>query len=311
VILTQNLTKRYGKTLAVNNLNLNVDRGVIFGLVGENGAGKTTALSMLATLTLPSSGRAYVCGHEVTREPQAVRRAIGYMPDSFGVYDDLTVMEYLRFFAQCYGVDRRTISRRAEELLERVRLADKRDVYVNHLSRGMQQRLEVARCLMHDPDVLILDEPSSGLDPKSRLEMRSVLAGLRELGKTVIISTHILNELAEVADEVGILLRGELVAVAAVQVMVQHSSAYRTIVIDGRDLGDDFVKALFADPHVAEVRPLTPGWEVLYAGTLAQQAELLSRLVSEGYSITQFREQPTDIEQLFLRLAAIQEGTIS
>ena len=144
MILTQNLTKRYGKTLAVNNLNLNIERGTIFGLVGENGAGKTTALSMLATLTLPTSGRAYICGHEVTREPKAVRRAIGYMPDSFGVYDDLTVMEYLRFFAQCYGVDRRTIARRAEELLDRVRLWDKRDVYVNNLSRGMQQRLEVA-----------------------------------------------------------------------------------------------------------------------------------------------------------------------
>lgn len=163
---------------------------------------------MLATLSTPTDGYAYINGYEVSRNPREVRRSIGYMPDSFGVYDELTVMEYLRFFADCYDVDRRLVRSRAEELLERVRLTDKRNTYVNALSRGMQQRLEIARCLMHDPEVLILDEPSSGLDPRSRLEMRAVLQGLRDMGKTIVISTHILHELAEVADEIGILRKG-------------------------------------------------------------------------------------------------------
>ncbi|WP_040288280.1 ABC transporter ATP-binding protein [Alicyclobacillus hesperidum] len=308
MILTQNLCKRYGRMAAVQDMNLSIAPGTVFGLVGENGAGKTTALSMLATLSTPTSGRAYIQGFEVTREPRAVRRCIGYMPDAFGVYDDLTVMEYLRFFADCYRVDRRLVKARADDLLERVRLTDKRDTYVNALSRGMQQRLEIARCLMHDPAVLILDEPSSGLDPKSRLEMRTVLHGLRDMGKTVLISTHILNELAEVADEVGILRRGELVAVAAVQVMVQHSSAYRTIRIDGRFEPGELERILAADRHVVDVHAADAGWNVLYAGTLAQQADLLTTLVQHGMAITQFSEQPTDIEQLFLRLSAIQEG---
>ncbi|GMA56212.1 ABC-2 type transport system ATP-binding protein [Alicyclobacillus sacchari] len=308
MILTQNLCKRYGKMAAVQDMNLSIAPGTVFGLVGENGAGKTTALSMLATLSTPTSGRAYIHGFEVTREPRAVRRCIGYMPDAFGVYDDLTVMEYLRFFADCYRVDRRLVKPRADDLLERVRLTDKRDTYVNALSRGMQQRLEIARCLMHDPAVLILDEPSSGLDPKSRLEMRAVLHGLRDMGKTVLISTHILNELAEVADEVGILRRGELVAVAAVQVMVQHSSAYRTIHIDGRFAAGELERALASDRRVVDVHAAASGWDVLYAGTLAQQADLLTALVEQGMAITQFSEQPTDIEQLFLRLSAIQEG---
>lgn len=293
---------------AVKEMNLSISRQTIFGLVGENGAGKTTALSMLATLTTPSSGYAYINGYEVSRHPREVRRSIAYMPDSFGVYDDLTVIEYLRFFADCYEVDRRIIRKRAEELLERVNLTDKGQTYVNALSRGMQQRLEIARCLMHDPEVLILDEPSSGLDPRSRLEMRAVLHNLRDLGKTIIISTHILHELAEVADEIGILREGELVAVAAIQVMLEHSSAYRTLCLYGTSEDARVEQVLDEDEQVLQVETTANGYEVLYAGTQSQQAMLLTRLIEAGAQLTQFAERQTDIEQLFLKLSAVQEG---
>lgn len=308
MITTQNLTKRYGKMTAVNEMNLTIGSKTVFGLVGENGAGKTSALSMLATLSTPTSGRAYINGYDINRHPREVRQSIGYMPDSFGVYDELTVMEYLRFFAECYGVRRELMRARAEDLLERVNLSDKRDTYVNSLSRGMQQRLEIARCLMHDPQVLILDEPASGLDPKSRLEMREVLHGLRDLGKTILISTHILHELAEVADEIGIIRGGELVAVAAIQVMLQHSNAYRTIVIRVHDAVEKVYEILERDTSVLKVEQRLDTFQLLYAGTEYQQAALLARLVDAGVHVSEFTECKTDIEQLFLRLSAVQEG---
>jgi ABC-2 type transport system ATP-binding protein len=302
VIQTQNLVKRYGREIAVNHLNLTVRKGTVFGIVGENGAGKTTTLSMLATLTVPTSGQAFIAGYEVTKQPHEVRRAIGYMPDSFGVYDDLTVTEYLHFFADCYGVDRRLARRRAAELLEWVGLAEKRHTYVNALSRGMQQRLEIARCLMHDPQVLILDEPSSGLDPRSRLEMRTVLRKLRSLGKTVLISSHILHELGSVADEIGIMRGGELSAIASVNVMLEHSSAFRTLWITGEGPHDAWEAAFRDDPHVLDVIEKRPGVEVIYGGTVEQQAQLMKSLMDRGIVLYQFAERPTDIEELFLRL---------
>ncbi len=297
-----NLTKRYGRHVAVNKLNLTVRKGTVFGVVGENGAGKTTTLSMLATLTVPTAGKAVIDGYEVVKESMLVRRTIGYMPDSFGVYDDITCTEYLQFFADCYEVARPIASERAAELLEWVGLTAKKDVYVNALSRGMQQRLELARCLIHDPSVLILDEPTSGLDPRSRIEMRSILQRLRNLGKTVLISSHILHELTSVADEIGVIRGGELAAIASVSVMLQHSSAFRTLWITGSAEPAKWVQVLSHDPHVLEVRHVETGVEVTYAGTVEQQAELMRSLLEAGVVLYQFSERPTDIEQLFLRL---------
>lgn len=307
MIYTQNLCKRYGKFTAVDHLNLHVRRGTVFGIVGENGAGKTTTLSMLATLTSPTSGRAYINGFEVSKNPQDVRRCIGYMPDSFGVYDDITAEEYLQFYADCYRVPKALAAERAKEYLSWVGLEDKRETYVNALSRGMQQRLEIARCLIHDPPVLILDEPASGLDPRSRIEMRGVLNRLRTLGKTIVISSHILQELCEVSDEIGIMREGQLAAVAAVSVMLNHSTAYRTlhIVADAKPVV--WEKAVRPLEHVVDLRFKPDGVEVVFAGTLQQQAELLQYLLDHGVTVYQFRERPTDIEELFLRLT---EGTV-
>ncbi|QQE77386.1 ABC transporter ATP-binding protein [Alicyclobacillus sp. SO9] len=302
MIETQNLTKRFGRHLAVNSLNLSIRKGSIFGFVGENGAGKTTTLSMLATLTAPSSGKAYIEGYEITKQAAQVRREIGYMPDAFGVFDDVTVMEYLLFFAECYDVPRGTAERRAKNLLEWVSLTDKIGDYVNALSRGMQQRLEIARCLMHDPSVLILDEPNSGLDPRSRVEMRSVLQNLRSLNKTIVVSSHILHELGSVADEIGVVRGGELSAIASIHVLLSHSTAFRTLWITGVAETSQWERVLRDDPQVLNVKFVNPGVEVVYAGTIDQQAGLMNNLLGAGIKLYQFAERPTDIEELFLRL---------
>lgn len=302
MVQTQNLCKRFGGVNAVDNLNLDIRPGTVFGLVGENGAGKTTTLSMLATLAMPSSGSAWINGYEVTRQARDVRRSIGYMPDSFGVYDDLTAEEYLLFYADCYRIPRLVARARSDDLLERVALGDKRQTYVNALSRGMQQRLEIARCLMHDPAVLILDEPSSGLDPRSRIELRGVLSRLRSLGKTILISSHILHELGEVADEIGIMRGGELAAVAAVHALLAQSNAYRTLWISGTAGASQWESVLRDEPHVVDIKLGDGGVEVVYGGTLDQQAGLMRQLVERGIVVFQFAERPTDIEALFLRL---------
>lgn len=302
MIYTQNLCKKYGKFDAVHNLNLHVRRGTVFGVVGENGAGKTTTLSMLATLTAPTSGRAFINGFEVFKDPQGVRRSIGYMPDLFGVYDDITAQEYLEFYADCYGVPRPVTKSRCDEFLDWVGLAEKRDAYVNALSRGMQQRLEIARCLMHDPQVLILDEPSSGLDPRSRIEMRGVLQRLRALGKTILISSHILHELGEMADEIGIIRNGELAAVAAVNVLLSQSSAYRTLWISADVTEKEWDAVLSKHAYVVDYSLRAGGVEVVYGGTVQQQGEFLRHLMEHKIAVHQFAERPTDIEALFLRL---------
>lgn len=297
-----NLCKRYGRFTAVHNLNLMVRQGTVFGLVGENGAGKTTTLSMFATLSAPTSGRIYIDGFEVTRQSQQVRRSVAYMPDSFGVYDDLSAAEYLKFYADCYGVPTAVANRRIGDLLEWVRLGEQRDSYVNALSKGMQQRLELARCLMHDPQVLILDEPSSGLDPRSRLEMRHVLARLRELGKTILVSSHILYELVEFADEIGVMRKGELTVVASVSALLEHSTSHRRLWLVGSGEHALWTRAFRDDKHVIDVRFEKDGVEVVYAGTLEQQAELMRSLLERGVVLYQFAERPTDIEALFLRM---------
>jgi ABC-2 type transport system ATP-binding protein len=207
IVETHGLVKRYDRTLAVAGIDLAVEPGEIFGLVGPNGAGKTTTLRMLATLLRPSAGQAEIDGWSVTRNPDEVRRVIGFMPDVFGVYDDMKVWEYIDFFARCYGLPAAGRRRMIADLLELVDLADRRDDYVQTLSRGMEQRLCLAQVLVHDPKVLLLDEPASGLDPRARVELRELLRELRSLGKTILISSHILPELEELCTSVAISIR--------------------------------------------------------------------------------------------------------
>ena len=210
------LTKQYGKFTALDHLDLQIEEGTVFGFVGQNGAGKSTTFSILATLLAPTSGTAFVNGYNVVKDPKKVREQIGYMPDFFGVYDQLKAEEYLDFYGASYGISIDERKKLIPQLLELVNLSDKRDSYVDLLSRGMKQRLCLARSLIHDPEVLILDEPASGLDPRARVEMREILKELKHMGKTILISSHILPELAEMCDVIGIIDQGRLKAQGSV-----------------------------------------------------------------------------------------------
>lgn len=246
VVETRGLTKRYGPFQALEPLNLTIEPGVVFGFIGPNGAGKTTTMRILATLLEPTAGEAWVAGYSVTRDVRSVRQVLGYMPDSFGVYDNMKVWEYLDFFAAAYGMPRDRRLGLVDDLLALVDLSEKKDGYVDALSRGMKQRLCLARTLVHDPQLLILDEPASGLDPRARIELRALLRQLGALGKTVIVSSHILTELADICDHVGIIERGRLLASGSIADLLRQVQTNRVVLVrllaDAR-LTDDVVAA--------------------------------------------------------------------
>jgi ABC-2 type transport system ATP-binding protein len=229
IVETRNLTRSYGANLALDSLDLTIPEGAIFGFIGPNGAGKTTTMRILTTLLQPSSGEAHVAGIPVTKDPRGVRRVVGFMPDFFGVYDSMKSWEYLDFFGRAYGVPNERRGALIGELLELVDLGHKRDDMVMNLSRGMKQRLSLARTMMHDPRLLILDEPASGLDPRARIELRELLKELRALGKTIMISSHILTELAEMCTHIAIIERGRLLAAGHVQDILRDLQPHRSL----------------------------------------------------------------------------------
>ncbi len=306
IVRVDGLVKRYNGTLAVAGLDLAVGEGEIFGLVGPNGAGKTTTLRILATLLLPTAGDAEIAGASVRRNPNEVRRVIGFMPDVFGVYDDMKVWEYLDFFARCYGIPGARRRQMIGDLLELVDLADKRDAYVQGLSRGMQQRLCLAHTLVHDPAVLLLDEPASGLDPRARVELRELLRELRTLGKTILISSHILPELEELCTSVAIIDRGQVLAqgkVADIERRLRVGAVLRVRVLAE---GDDLVAArdFFAtQPDVATAEFLEDGTiELGFRGDDEASARLLAQAVGAGLRVVTFARAASDLEELFLQV---------
>src|SRR4051794_32909488 len=228
-ISTQNLTKRYGALTALDDLTMELQPGDVFGFIGPNGAGKSTTMKILAGLLEPTHGTAYVLGRNVQDNGDFVRRNIGYMPDFFGVYEDLTVYEYLEFFASAYGIGRRERKKIVNDVLELTDLNYKRDALVDSLSRGMQQRLGLARVLVHDPPILLLDEPASGLDPRARIEIRELLKELQRLGKTIMISSHILSELGEFCNKLGIIERGKLIIHGTIEELMARARAHTVI----------------------------------------------------------------------------------
>jgi ABC-2 type transport system ATP-binding protein len=312
IVEARGLVKRYPGTLAVGGVDLEIPEGEIFGLVGPNGAGKTTMLRMLATLLLPTSGEALIAGESVTRNPQAVRRVLGYMPDSFGVYDDMKVWEYLDFFGRCYGLGAARRKRMIGDLLELVDLAAKRDAYVLSLSRGMQQRLCLAHALVHDPQVLLLDEPASGLDPRARVELRELLRELRTLGKTIVISSHILPELEELCTSVAIVDRGRVLAAGTISDIGQKLRVGEVLRV--RVLGDaediEAARAWFElQPDVASAALDAGLIEIGFRGDEAGAARLLAGAVGSNIRIASYSPAATDLQELFLQVTDRDEAT--
>jgi ABC-2 type transport system ATP-binding protein len=308
IVRTEGLVKRYDGTLAVAGLDLTIPEGEIFGLVGPNGAGKTTTLRILATLLDATSGEVEIAGVSVRRNPRAARRVIGFMPDVFGVYDDMKVWEYLDFFARCYGLPADRRRRIIGDLLELVDLAEKRDSYVQNLSRGMQQRLCLAHTLVHDPQVLLLDEPASGLDPRARVELRELLRELRTLGKTILISSHILPELEELCTSVAIIDHGRVLAhgrVSEIERRLRVGAVLRVRVL-AEDEGLEGARRHFAaDPDVASCELLEDGTiEIGFRGDDAASARLLAGAVGAGIPIVSFGRAASDLEELFLQVTA-------
>jgi ABC-2 type transport system ATP-binding protein len=308
IVTSSGLVKRYDRTLAVAGLDLDVAEGEIFGLVGPNGAGKTTTLRILATLLVPDGGDASIAGHSVRRNPNDVRRVLGFMPDSFGVYDDMKVWEYLDFFARCYGIPADRRRRMIGDLLDLVDLGPKRDTYVQGLSRGMQQRLCLAHALVHDPLVLLLDEPASGLDPRARVELRELLRELRSLGKTILVSSHILPELEELCTSVAIIDRGQVLAqgrVADIEQRLRVGAVYRARVL-GDGAAIEAAQAWFATQHnVVSAQLLEDGSiEIGFHGDDEAAAGLLAAAVRADLRVATFARAASDLEELFLQVTA-------
>jgi ABC-2 type transport system ATP-binding protein len=311
LIELQGITKRYGDLTAVEDLTLSIEEGAVFGFIGPNGAGKTTTMRILTTLLRPTSGQAWVAGHSVADEPQAVRRAIGYMPDFFGVYEDMKVWEYLDFFAACYNVPAASRAGMIDDLLALVDLGPKRDAYVETLSRGMKQRLCLARTLTHDPQVLILDEPASGLDPRARIEMRELLRALQGMGKTIFFSSHILSEVADICTRIGIIEHGRLVAAGSVAEMIGGLRAHRAVSVRLVPGAADLAEAaawlrgqagVAAIVEPGDAKPDDHTLRLDFSGDDAALSALLARMVSRGLPVVNFSEEHGDLEDVFMQV---------
>ena len=302
MIETNDLTKMYGELYALNRLNLKLQQGDVYGFIGPNGAGKTTTMRILATLLNPSWGEASVCGYSIYTGSKEIRRVIGYMPDFFGVYDDMKVIEYLEFFASAYRIKGPARRKICEEVLELVDLTYKRDALVTSLSRGMTQRLGLARTLLHDPQVLLLDEPASGLDPRARIEMRALLKELRTMGKTILVSSHILPELADICNKIGIIEQGQLLVNGAVtDVMKQvRSDIVLNIAVSNRMTAA--ANTLENQPEVESVQDKNGVLVVKLNEGVHEYGFLASRLINQGFELTLFKEDEINLETAFMHL---------
>jgi ABC-2 type transport system ATP-binding protein len=303
MIETRDLTKMYGDLYALNRLSIKLERGDVYGFIGPNGAGKTTTMRILATLLNPTWGEATVCGFSIYNGAKEIRRLIGYMPDFFGVYDDMKVVEYLEFFAAAYrikGPDRR---RKCDQVLELVDLGYKRDALVTSLSRGMTQRLGLARVLLHEPQVLLLDEPASGLDPRARIEMRGLLKELRNMGKTILVSSHILPELADICNKIGIIERGKLLFDGDVQSAIRQVRQHTVMTVCVSDGQNPQAKdKLQGHPEVLgiEMKNEDNLLQVTLNDGVRDGSFIADVLVKNGFRLTMLKEEEIDLEDVFM-----------
>lgn len=302
IVQTINLTKRYGKLVALNNLQLNIEEGECFGYIGPNGAGKTTTIKILGTLLQPTWGEARICGHVIGYESRKIRPLIGYVPDFFGAYEDMCVQEYLEFFASAYNITGKQRMRVVGDVLELTDLVYKRDALVDSLSRGMQQRLSVARVLLHDPKVLLLDEPASGLDPRARIEIRELLKELRRMGKTIIISSHILHELAELCTTVGIIEQGELLFHGPIEDIVSRVKTGTKVHVRVAEQQDLAALLLQRTKGIKSVEQQDGQLIIELERQTHNFSGLAKLLLDNNFQLREIREEEVNLETAFMRL---------
>ncbi len=302
---TSSLTGAARQRIAVNHINFNIEGGEIFGLVGPNGAGKTTTMRMLVTLLKPDHGEILVGGYSIRKNANDVRRQIGFMPDSFGVYGDMTVQEYLDFFGACYKIHPQQRAHLITDLLDLVDLGHRRDDMVDTLSTGLKQRLGLARVLIHDPSILVLDEPASGLDPRARVEIRELLLEVARLGKTILFSSHILADVGELCTRVGIIEDGKLAALGTLQQLSEHVMPHRQIHIGLLDRKEEAKTMLQSITGVSEVRIVENtsriSLEVDFTGEDESIHQLLAKLLAAGFPVVHFSEESKNLEEVFMR----------
>ena len=294
------LCKKYGKFTALDSLSMNISENSIFGFVGPNGAGKTTTMKIMAGLLKADSGSIFVNGEDILKNMKSIRDKIGYMPDFFGVYDDLKVTEYMDFYAGTYYIPYSQRAELIDSLLEVVDLSNKKDAYVDALSRGMKQRLCLARSLIHDPELLILDEPASGLDPRARVEMKEILKRLREMGKTIIVSSHILPELAEMCSEIGIIDQGKLVTQGSVHDIMNRMHKNRIIRVKTSAPPELLIRLLKEQATVKEVTENTDNVEFAFEGKNDDLTSILRNIVMNGIPVYSFSENEGNLEEIFM-----------
>ncbi len=313
VVVTKQLTKKYGEFTALDELSLTLERGHILGFIGPNGAGKTTTIKILVGQARPTSGTASIAGADCVRESKKVKRLVGYMPDTFGSYDNMRVREYLDFFGAAFGIPRSARIKRIDEVMEITGSTYMRDRFVEGLSHGMKQRVGIARTLLHDPPVLVLDEPANGLDPQARIDMRLILLRLSEMGKTLIVTSHILPELSRICDTVAIMTHGKLRAFGTLEEIMRRMSQQRTIEVQltsAENVGRaaDLVRKLVDPGTNVEVSPAESMVRFPTKKSEQELSVLLVRLIEANLGISQFREVQADLEDTFLSITQATEA---
>ena len=306
----RNLKKTYGNYHALDGLDLTIPEGSLFGLVGPNGAGKTTAIKIMSGLLLPDEGEVFISGINAVKEPDRIRELIGYVPDSFGIYDNLMVWEYMEFFAAAFGLEGITARKRCENLLAQVGLEDKREFHVDALSRGMQQRLCLARALIHDPQFIIMDEPTSGLDPRTRFEFKELIRDLHDAGKTLLVSSHILSELSQMCTDIGILENGRMImsgGMEDIMARIESSNPIRITVMNGVR---DAMAIMKRNPSVKTISVSGNRFLLNFDGTREDEAALLEQLISSDIPVREFVREPGSLESYFMQITGHTEEKV-
>ena len=307
MLMIKNLRKRYGRFDALDGLNLEVRDGELFGFVGPNGAGKTTTMKILAGLLMPDEGEIFIEGMNIYSERKKLSQMIGYVPDSFGIYDNIKVSEYMEFFASCYGITGLQARTRCHELLEKVHLDEKEDFFVDGLSRGMKQRLCLARALIHNPSLLILDEPASGLDPRTRIDYMELLKELKKDGKTLLVSSHILSELSEICTSIGIIEQGHTVFQGSMEQIMTRINSSNPLMISIFGNKEKALTILKSHPCVQTITVLDDDIKLGFIGDRQDEAGLLQQLIDADVMVSSFAREKGSLESLFMQITGHEE----